>query len=200
MQSQFGVLANALSPIGIAAVSADGFSQAAADGLLSSSDVVVVDDFGRPVVCVISASTATAKKTAPIINFIVESMAAQLHDAIARNDVECIKSLLNKNDSDDNDNHDDHAIALVNSVHGDGFDSRTALSRAAEIGAIDIVRLLLDRGAVASATDVNGGTAIWFASERGHASVVALLKERGALVNDNAEDSGDYDHAGLDFD
>jgi ankyrin repeat protein len=123
-------------------------------------------------------------------------MAAELHDAIARNDVECVKSLLNKTSSSSKDEE----VALVNSVHGDGFDSRTALSRAAEIGAIDIVRLLLDRGAVASATDVNGGTAIWFASERGHASVVALLKERGALVNDNAEDSGDYDHAGLDFD
>ena len=117
-----------------------------------------------------------------------------LHAAIVRSDLAAVRAIL--------DTAKDSAAAtqLANSVHGDGFDSRTALARAAESGEIEIVRLLLDRGAVASAADVNGGTAIWFASERGHAAVVALLKERGALVNDNAEDSGDYDHAGLDFD
>lgn len=108
--------------------------------------------------------------------------------AIEANDCDKVRQLL------------DGDAALLSQTHGDGFDNRTPLQRAAELGFLELCRLLLDRGADPSQRDANGGTALWFASERGHTQVVALLKERGAAFDADAEDSGEYENAGLNFD
>jgi ankyrin repeat protein len=117
------------------------------------------------------------------------STAEQLRQAIEENNIDHLRRLLAADAS------------AINALSGDGFDNRTPLARAAELGGVELVRVLLDHGANPSLVDVNGGTALWFASERGHAPVVALLKERGAVAAAaDADDGADYAYAGLDFD
>jgi ankyrin repeat protein len=109
--------------------------------------------------------------------------------AIEANDVTELRRLLTLDSS------------AVNELVGEGFDNRTLLARAAELGSVELCTVLLDHGADVLKSDVNGGTALWFASERGHTAVAALLKQRGAggAVADD-DDGADYDNAGLNFD
>ncbi|BCS21467.1 uncharacterized protein APUU_21899S [Aspergillus puulaauensis] len=62
----------------------------------------------------------------------------------------------------------------------------TSLQAAANAGSVEIVRLLLDRGADIGVTDVYGQTPLHHAACQGHEAVVALLLQRGA--NPNSED------------
>jgi ankyrin repeat protein len=53
----------------------------------------------------------------------------------------------------------------------------TALMTAAAEGQLDVVRLLLSRGADPSVKDEDGDTAMSFALEKGHPEVAELLRE-----------------------
>src|SRR5947209_7044732 len=55
----------------------------------------------------------------------------------------------------------------------------TALQEAAANGALDLVRVLLDRGADPAATDDNGRTAADWARDRGQTAVLELLERAG---------------------
>lgn len=56
----------------------------------------------------------------------------------------------------------------------------TALMRAAQLGRVEIVRLLLDFGAEAGLRDCRGNTALSFARENNRTDVIELLKRAAA--------------------
>ncbi|KAL2367206.1 hypothetical protein RJ035_006747 [Blastomyces gilchristii] len=60
---------------------------------------------------------------------------------------------------------------------------RTPLSWAAEWGRLDVVELLLDRGAELDRMDWNGRSALSWVAEGGSLTVIQLLIKRGADVN-----------------
>lgn len=62
---------------------------------------------------------------------------------------------------------------------------RTALMIAASMGAADIVRLLVDRGATLDRADGNDMTALDHALEAGHDAIVAQLAKAGAKIGSN---------------
>ena len=67
-------------------------------------------------------------------------------------------------------------------------DGRTALMHAAMNGNVEIVRLLLDNGAKATATDSAGSTALHWAAERGQADAVReLLAARVPVDTENKQ-------------
>jgi ankyrin repeat protein len=69
-----------------------------------------------------------------------------------------------------------------------GEEGVSALSAAASSGQVEVVRLLLDRGADVNADDYWGGNALCGPSLNGHVDVVQLLLSRGA--DPNMEDDG----------
>jgi uncharacterized protein len=62
----------------------------------------------------------------------------------------------------------------------------TALMWAAHEGHVELVQLLLDRGARIDERKHSGETALWFAAQQGHAGAAELLLQRGA--DPNAQD------------
>ena len=60
------------------------------------------------------------------------------------------------------------------------------LCDAAQDGYVDVVRLLLDRGAEVSCKDNKGKTPLHYAAVKGHAHVAVVLLDRGAEVNGQA--------------
>jgi hypothetical protein len=62
-------------------------------------------------------------------------------------------------------------------------DGRTALHIAARIGNTELVSLLLDQGALVTATDHNGSTPLHLACQKGHQATVLLLLGEDSLIN-----------------
>ena len=88
-----------------------------------------------------------------------------LLDAARRGDVAAVRSLLKEG-------------ADPNAAQGDGL---TALHLAAEVGQVEIAKVLLGAGAkVEAQTRIGGYTPLHLASQRGYASVVLALIEAGA--------------------
>ncbi len=94
-----------------------------------------------------------------------------LREAVLLNDVQLARSRLNQG-ADPNTGRDLYEGPLI--------------KIAAELGYLDIVKLLLDRGADIEATDDLGGRALMFAAHYGRIEVVSCLLDRGAEIN--AED------------
>ena len=69
------------------------------------------------------------------------------------------------------------------SISSEGYATATPLHAATDAGHVDMVRLLLDRGANVGAKLRNGQTALHAAASRGRADLIALLLDRGAQVN-----------------
>lgn len=71
----------------------------------------------------------------------------------------------------------------------------TPLMGASGRGFIDVVRLLLDRGAHVDANDTSGETALMGACYWGHADVAKLLLDKGSDVNARSVDGTLKGHA-----
>jgi len=99
---------------------------------------------------------------------VVSGCSSPLHDAVRRTDIKTVTALLDKG-------------ADVNEkVIGN---SSTALIAASTEGAIDIVRLLLDRGADVDLAVGNRYTPLTYAAWKGETDVARLLIERGADID-----------------
>ena len=104
--------------------------------------------------------------------------AAPIHDAARTGDVAKINSLLAANSS------------LVNAKDSYG---QTPLFQASAYGRLDVVKLLLGKGAAVNFVshdsaegDEPGCTPLLLAAENGHVEIVKLLLEKGADVNAKA--------------
>lgn len=86
-----------------------------------------------------------------------------LHSAVAAQNLEIARALI------------DHG-ADVNAVQNDDF---TPLMAAAQNGQMEMIELLLAKGARPDAKRANGQSATDFARESGHGEAVELLKQRG---------------------
>jgi ankyrin repeat protein len=85
-----------------------------------------------------------------------------------------------------------------------GIAHMTLLMEAVEYGAMDVARLLLERGADVNARDDDGDTALYWASRNGHEELVALLLSHGAdVINKGMGDwtalmtASDWGHLGV---
>ena len=66
---------------------------------------------------------------------------------------------------------------------GPSHDLTTPLHLACQKGKVDVVRLLLDKGAAVDRADKDGATPLWIACCKGHVDVVRLLLDKGAVVH-----------------
>ena len=99
-------------------------------------------------------------------SLLVSGCRSPLHDAVQNNDANTVNELLNQG-------------ADVNEKHF----SRTALLVASSQGRVEMVTLLLDRGADVNLVSPQHGTALTVASYKGHVEVAKLLLDRGAEVD-----------------
>jgi ankyrin repeat protein len=75
--------------------------------------------------------------------------------------------------------------ALVNVQDGNG---RSPLHRGAESGNMELIRLLLDRGAEINAENVGGHTPLHFGAFAGHVEVLRVLLDNGARIDHQGKD------------
>ena len=96
-------------------------------------------------------------------------------DAVQKGDAAAVKAVLDQNVE----------------VDAKFADDRTALSFAAERGSVEIVKMLLERGADVNAKDTsNHATAMTWALEKGHVEIIRLLLEKGATGGEEALQTG----------
>ena len=69
---------------------------------------------------------------------------------------------------------------------------------ASQNGHLDVVRVLLDKGAEVNAKRIDGTTALMVASQNGHREVVRELLEKGAVEGENQKVT-DSKHLDQDF-
>ena len=68
-------------------------------------------------------------------------------------------------------------------MDGDNNDNgETPLWTASQNGDVDLVRLLIDAGALINQANTNGATPLYVASQNGHVNVVLVLIDAGAMV------------------
>lgn len=98
--------------------------------------------------------------------FILPSMAQEIHKAVREGDIEKVKTLLEENPE------------LVN-TKGD-LQGEMPIHWAATQGKLDIVKLLIEKGADLNVFNIYGDSPLHGASQRGFASIVDLLIKKGA--------------------
>jgi len=103
-----------------------------------------------------------------VLLFLMTGCATPLRQTVEKGDINGVKALLDQG-------------ADVN----ESFYGETALMLASGYGHIEIVKMLLDRGAtnISAAASSHGWTALSYAAERGHTDIVNLLIDRGADID-----------------
>ncbi len=95
----------------------------------------------------------------------------KMHDAIVKNNIRTVESLLKKKNSDPNVRRDTRA-------------SPTFLTQAARLGREEIVSLLIASGADVNSGDGDAMTPLMHAAWNGHVRIVAILIKAGADIQD----------------
>jgi len=103
----------------------------------------------------------------------------QILAAIRQNNLPLLRSLLDSSTVD--------VKYLVNTPDPDR-DNRAVLHEAAALGHLDMVRLLVERGADVNNESLGGESAIHDASENNHVEVVRYLAEHGSHHFDDVAD------------
>jgi ankyrin repeat protein len=149
--------------------------------LQSGASVNALDDDGRTVLLILAADTTRCKwneetirivlATAINVDHVDKLSRTALHWAAVSGKTELARALLDENS---------HQLANVRAVTERG---KTALHLAAENNHLEIVSLLLARGAEIEATSDGYWTPLLNAAQNGHDRVVELLLEKEANVN-----------------
>ncbi|OGP80614.1 MAG: hypothetical protein A2Z08_03255 [Deltaproteobacteria bacterium RBG_16_54_11] len=95
----------------------------------------------------------------------------EMHDAIVKNDIRTVESLLKKTNADPNERRDTRA-------------SPTFLTQAARLGREEIVSLLIASGADVNSGDGDSMTPLMHAAWKGHVRIVEILIKAGADIQD----------------
>lgn len=103
-----------------------------------------------------------------LLLFTVQGIAADIHQAALKGDLERVKALVNEDPG------------LINTPGGNG---KAPLHWAAQGGHVEIVDFLIERGAVVDIQNVADETPLHYAAALGHSEVVKLLVEKGASLN-----------------
>ena len=93
-------------------------------------------------------------------------LSRETKNAIENNNISYFESVITNNN--------------VNDCDGSG---RTALIHAADNGKLEIVQLLLDKGANINYSSYIGGTSLLYAAGSGYLDIVQLLLDEGADIN-----------------
>ena len=110
----------------------------------------------------------TTVVSAILLLFIVQGIAANIHESALKGDLERVKALLSEDPG------------LVNAPGGNG---KAPLHWAAQGGHVEIVEFLIERGAVVDSQNVADETPLHYAAALGHNEVVKLLIEKGASLD-----------------
>ena len=105
-----------------------------------------------------------------LVGMVMTGCATALHDAAKRGDINTLTQLLNSGKYD------------VNAKETARY-SETPLHFAIQNGHIDIVKLLIDRGADVNAVTGYGATPLWLAAVRGKPDIAKLLISKGADID-----------------
>lgn len=114
-----------------------------------------------------------------------------LFEAVGDGDVDNVRKFL----SECTGSEEDSLLPPPLPVDVEDHEANTALSEAACYGELEIVQLLLERGAHPDVRNKQGRTPLWRATYNGHEEVVKFLIDQGAdasIANNNEEPPGVY--------
>jgi len=120
----------------------------------------------------------------------VDEEVVSLHKAAAEGNLELVKSLLSKSQSNAGQSWGAWLWGGVQAVDEQNSEGQTALHCAAESGRFAMVELLLERGAQIELRDNSKQTALHCAARAGHNGIVTLLLDKKAQI-DVQDNSGD---------
>mmetsp|Transcript_29155 Transcript_29155/g.62822 ORF Transcript_29155/g.62822 Transcript_29155/m.62822 type:complete len:125 (+) Transcript_29155:109-483(+) len=115
-------------------------------------------------------STGPGRADAAVLRTTSPPNPRRMIDAATRGDMGAGRNLLSES-----------AGSVAGFINGkDGESGNTSLHYASQKGHLEVVRLMLEKGANTDAKGKDGATALHHASQEGHLDVMGLLLEKGA--------------------
>ena len=141
-----------------------------------------------------SKRQTTGKKSAtPTSPEEKQKLDTKLVEAVASGDIDAVKGYIAEGADVDTEDKNEETVLEIACREGhkeivkllleNGAGMRLALHFAASYAQVDIIGILLDRGADINARDSGEVTPLFWAADQGNVNTVALLLERGADAN-----------------